>query len=54
MRAGIGSIIFLWPYFTEKPKEEAGTHLYEDALRRNQAREIRIQSEELLDHQWNT
>jgi hypothetical protein len=40
---GIGSVIFLWVYFTEKPKEEAGTHLYEDALRRNQALEIRIQ-----------
>ena len=46
---GIGGVIFLWIYFTEKPKEEAGTHLYEDALRRDQAREIRIQSDEMVE-----
>src|ERR1700731_4434419 len=46
---GIGGVIFLWVYFTEKPKEEVGTHLYEEALRRNQAREIRIQSDEMVE-----
>jgi len=33
---GIGSVIFLWIYFSEKPKEKAGVELYAETLRRNQ------------------
>jgi hypothetical protein len=47
--AGIGSVILLWVYFSEKPKEKAGVQIYEDALRRNQARVTRIQSDEMVE-----
>jgi len=46
---GIGSVISLWVYFSEKPKEKANLELYADALRRNQARETRIRSDEMVE-----
>jgi len=46
---GIGSVISLWSYFSEKPREKAAVELYADALRRNQARETRIQSHEMVE-----
>jgi hypothetical protein len=46
---GIGSVISLWNYFSEKPKERAAVELYAEALRRNQARETRIQSDEMVE-----
>jgi hypothetical protein len=46
---GIGGVISLWLYFSEKPKEEARMRPYEDALRRNEASVIRIRSDELVE-----
>jgi len=46
---GIGGAIFLWVYFSEKPKEKAGLDLYAQALHRNQALETRIQSDEIVE-----
>ena len=46
---GIGSVIFLWIHFSEKPKEKANVELYAETLRRNQALETRIQSDEMVE-----
>jgi hypothetical protein len=44
----IGGAIFVWVYLSERPKQKAGVELYAGALRRNQALETRIQSEEMV------
>ncbi len=46
---GIGSVIFLWVYYSKKPKEKAGVEIYAEALRRNKALETRIQSDEMVE-----
>ena len=45
---GIGGAIFLSIYLAEKPKEKARVERYASALRRNQALETRIQSDEMV------
>ena len=45
----IGSLISLWVYLSEKPKQKAGVELYASALRRNEARETRIRSDEMVE-----
>jgi len=45
----IGSVIFLWVYYSKKPKGKAGLEIYAEALRRNKALETRIQSDEMVE-----
>jgi len=46
---GIWSMTFVWTYFSEKPKVKADIEIYVNALSRNEAREIRIRSDEMVE-----
>lgn len=41
---GLAVVMYVWNYFSEKPKYTAVVRRFEDALRRNEVHEIRIQS----------
>lgn len=44
-----GGLILTWIYFSEKPKYDAAIRRSEDAVQRNEAHEISIQSEALVE-----
>lgn len=46
---GLTVVVNLWAYFPEKSKLRAAVHRFEDALRRNEVQEIRIQSDSLVE-----
>lgn len=46
---GLGGVLWPWIYFSELPKEKTRLRHYEEAMQRNQAHEIRIQSDEMVE-----
>ena len=46
---GIVTLISVWVYFSEKPKEESAVRTYAEALSKNEAHVTRIQSDEMVE-----
>jgi hypothetical protein len=45
----LGTLLTLWPYFTARRELAGDVDRFEEALRRNQALEVRVQSAEMVE-----